>query len=240
MKLLIIRHADPDYSIDSLTPQGHKEAELLSRRLCRMDIKDFYVSVLGRARHTAEYTLSKMGRTARQCDWLKEFPPVICRPDCPEGVVWDWLPQDWTTQEEFFSKEKWLSHPALHEGVRREYEYVTSSLDALLADHGYVREGRLYRAAAPNEDTLAFFCHFGLTCVLLSHLINISPMQLWHGCCAAPSSVTTLVTEERREGYAYFRMSSFGDTSHLYAGGEEPSFSARFCETFANKAQRHD
>ncbi len=27
MKLLIVRHGDPDYSIDSLTPKGWREAE---------------------------------------------------------------------------------------------------------------------------------------------------------------------------------------------------------------------
>ena len=63
-------------------------------------------------------------------------------------------------------------------------------------------------------------------------------MILWHGFCAAPTSVTTLVTEERREGIAYFRMGSFGDISHLYAAGEEPAFAARFCETYDNLDER--
>lgn len=31
MRLLIVRHADPDYSIDSLTPAGWEEAKLLGR-----------------------------------------------------------------------------------------------------------------------------------------------------------------------------------------------------------------
>ena len=57
---------------------------------------------------------------------------------------------------------------------------------------------------------------------------------------AAPSSITSVYTEERREGIASFRIHSFGDTGHLYAAGEAPSFSARFCETFANHAERHD
>ena len=51
--------------------------------------------------------------------------------------------------------------------------------------------------------------------------------------------MTTLVTEERREGQAYFRMGAFGDTSHLYAGGREPSFAARFCEMYSLTDQRH-
>jgi probable phosphoglycerate mutase len=48
------------------------------------------------------------------------------------------------------------------------------------------------------------------------------------------------VTEERREGIAQFRMLSFGDVSHLYAGGVEPSFSGRFRECYTNDYERKD
>lgn len=50
MKLLIIRHADPDYSADSLTPVGWREAALLSERLERTEITKTYCSLLGRAK----------------------------------------------------------------------------------------------------------------------------------------------------------------------------------------------
>ena len=53
MKLLIIRHGDPDYEKDSLTKTGWREAELLANRLKTMDIAAFYVSPLGRAQDTA-------------------------------------------------------------------------------------------------------------------------------------------------------------------------------------------
>ena len=241
MKILIIRHADPDYAIDSLTDQGKVEAELLSQLLCKKDIKAFYVSPLGRARHTAAYTLSKLSREAIVCDWLKEFPAVIDRPDRKNSIPWDWRPKDWTDFDGFFSIADWTSHPIMQNSdVEKEYTYVTSELDKLLCEHGYVRDGRKYKAMSPNEDTIAIFCHFGLECVLLSHLVNISPMQLWHGFCAAPSSVTTLVTEERREGNASFRVLSFGDTTHLSSEGYEPSFSVRFFETYDRADQRHD
>ena len=124
--------------------------------------------------------------------------------------------------------------------MKDAYDWVVSGLDALLERHGYRREGGYYRAAAANNDTIVFFCHFGVECVLLSHLLGVSPMPLWHGTCAAPSSVTTVVTEERREGIASFRMSAYGDISHLYANGEEPAFAARFCESFDNEEERHD
>ena len=41
MKLLIVRHGDPDYSIDSLTPKGWREAELLKDRLTKSDVAAF-------------------------------------------------------------------------------------------------------------------------------------------------------------------------------------------------------
>lgn len=88
-------------------------------------------------------------------------------------------------------------------------------------------------------NTIVLFCHFGVECVILGYLLGISPMVLWHGFCAAPTSVTTITTEERREGIASFRVNSFGDISHLYVAGEEPAFAARFCETFDSK-ERHD
>ena len=73
MRILLIRHAEPDYTVDSLTPKGRVEAELLSRRLVHYDIRDFYVSPLGRAKDTAAYTLEKLGRTAEELPWLAEF-----------------------------------------------------------------------------------------------------------------------------------------------------------------------
>ena len=241
MKLLIVRHGDPDYSIDSLTPTGWKEAELLVPRLSKLDVKAFYVSPMGRAKDTAAPTLKAMGREAEVCPWLREFSASIRKPyEENKGGVWDWYPAEWTEEKRYFDRNCWMEpEPMKDSDVGSEWQWVTENFDALLARHGYVRQGDYYRAEQANEDTVVLFCHFGLQCVLLSHLLHVSPMVLWHGFCAAPSSVTTLVTEERQEGIAYFRMSSFGDVSHLYATGQEPAFAARFCETFDNHDQRH-
>ena len=242
MKLLLIRHGDPDYSIDSLTPTGRIEAELLAKRIAPMPIKAYYVSPLGRAKDTAAPTLALAGREATECEWLQEFGPLIARPDTGGRlrVPWDWLPQDWLNDERFLSESDWKQNEIFRQyGVGESYDRVTAAFDEVLASHGYVHDGRWYRAEQPNDDTLAFFCHFGVTCVLLSHLMNVSPMILWHGTATAPTSVTTVYTEERRKGIAYFRASTIGDISHLYAVGQQPSFSARFCEIYGN-GQRQD
>ena len=98
MKLLFIRHGDPDYTIDSLTEKGWKEAEFLSEKIAALDVRDFYVSPLGRAKDTASCTLKKNGRTATECKWLREFDVKIRRPDVhgEKIIPWDWLPEDWT------------------------------------------------------------------------------------------------------------------------------------------------
>lgn len=243
MRLIIVRHGDPDYEIDSLTETGWKEAELVADRICRMDVSAFYVSPLGRAKDTASCTLKRLGRTAEVCDWLQEFPPRIHRPDVPdkEMIAWDFLPQDWTKEPMYYDMDRWADTEVMREGhVKETYDEVCREFDALLKKHGYERTGNYYKVNQANEDTIVLFCHFGLECVLISHLAHISPMILWHNFCAAPTSVTTVITEERREGIAAFRVNGFGDISHLYAAGEEPSFAARFCERFVNKEERHD
>lgn len=239
MKLLIIRHGDPDYEHDSLTETGWREAKLLAERLYRTEnIREFYVSPMGRARDTASLTLEKFGKTAVVMPWLREFnEALINRPDVSDRKIisWDWLPQDWTQEPRFYNAEHWLDVDVFKESaVPEAFHKVTSKLDEFLLDHGYRHDGNLFRAEHAHSDTIALFCHFGVECVLLAHLLHISPMQLWHGFCAAPSSVTTIYTEERRKGIAQFRVSSFGDISHLYAGGCSPSFAARFAEIHGN------
>ena len=241
MKLVIVRHGEPDYSIDSLTERGFMEAELLSKRIYDLKPDEVYVSPLGRARDTAAPSLKLLGKEEIILPWLREFPARIIKPWKNEpGCCWDWLPEVWTKREAFYDKDRWFDCKEMNQDdLKNIYEDVISSFDLFMAEHGYVREDNIYKAVKPNRDTIVLFCHFALECVLLSRLIGASPMVLWHGFCAAPTSVTTVYSEERRKGIASFRISSFGDVSHLYANGVEPSFAARFCETF-DSDERHD
>ena len=241
MKILIIRHGDPDYANDTVTEKGAVEAEALSNRLKKLDIKQFYCSPLGRAQDTAKPTLQKMGRTAITFDWLREFNGyVFDEKSDKERIPWDFMPSFWTKDERFYHNKEWLDTDIMQTGnVKEKYFSVCENLDKLLAEYGYVREVNIYRVEKENRDTIVFFCHFGVECVLLSHMLGISPMALWHGFVALPSSVTTLMTEEREQGIAYFRCNGFGDISHLHAADEPPSFAARFCETYSNMEERH-
>ena len=48
MKLLLIRHGDPDYEIDSLTEKGHREAQLLAEKMQPCAGKGFLCVPAGR------------------------------------------------------------------------------------------------------------------------------------------------------------------------------------------------
>ncbi len=238
MRILIIRHGDPDYEHDTLTDKGHREAKLLAEKLGKEKIDYIYSSPLGRAKDTCAYTARALGKENEVVvyDWLQEFGSPLVWPDGTKRyILWDMLPDFWTREELMYDHTRWFEQGFYRDAnMETVYRKVTDALDALLAKHGYVRDGNMYKTEEGNTKTLAFFCHFGLEMILLSHLCNISPVVLTHHFTALPTSLTTLYTEERRKGKAVFRCCGFGDIGHLYAGGEEPSFSARFCEVYGN------
>lgn len=239
MRILICRHAEPDYEHDSLTERGWKEAEALAEKLKNEKIEAFYVSPLGRAKDTASKTLEAMHREAEEKEWLREFHVEIQRPDRDfiQGYCWDWMPKDWANRPNFYLQDKWYEEPEMKAGdAKGEYERVTKAFDELLEQHGYKHEGKgnFFIPVHRNHDTICLFCHFGVESVLLSHLIGCSPMVFWHGFCAAPSSVTTVYTEEPKEGYVSFRIAEFGSTEHLYVQNKKPSYMARRVECFGD------
>lgn len=241
MKLIIIRHGDPDYEHDSLTEKGWREAELLSYRTQKMGIDEIWCSPLGRAQDTAKATLEKLKMKAITADWLQEFAGRTTDPETGAEVLpWDFLPRVFTRFDAAFDYSRWLSTSLFDTpSVKREYQKVCEGLDSVLAKHGYIRDGKLYRTEKGNTDTVAFFCHYGVESFMLSHLLHCTPMTFLQHFVALPTSATVLSTEEREKGLAIFRCSTFGDTSHLYAADEPPSFAARFCETYENFDQRH-
>lgn len=233
MKIMIVRHGDPDYVNDSLTVKGKREAELLSEKLSEEKIDYFYCSPLGRARETCECTIKKFHGKPKIIPWLEEFSHLVDLPAGEKHIVWDLLPAFREQYPDLQNVGKWLEVPFIKNSIiPKKYAEVVTGLDTLLAKHGYVRENKHYRVERANREVIAIFCHFGVESMILSHLLDISPIALAHGFVALPSSVTTLYTEERRDGIAVFRCCSYGDVSHLYAHKEKASFAGRFCETF--------
>ena len=245
MKIILIRHGDPDYLNDCLTEKGKREASLLAKRVAKWKVTDFYCSPLGRALETASYSLIETGRQATTYDWLQEFfHPVTDPVSGRNGVPWDFVPSFRTNETFFYDRDTWFDAKVMKSApdIREKYTEICTALDNLIAKYGYIRDGGFYRvpgkkevfikeSAAPgsttapfnfdeDEDIIVMFCHLGIICVLLSHLLGIPFPLLPHSFYLAPTSITILGSEERWSNEAAFRIQVAGDTTHLYNGGE--------------------
>ena len=260
MRLLFIRHGDPDYSIDNLTEKGKIEAELLANMIDTFGIDEVYQSPLGRAKATAAYSLNRLGKEAITLDWLREFPaqfdPNLSQTanmafitelqkakdseSYEKRIIWDILPSYYGLHPELFDNNNWCDSELVKcSNMMEIYDHVKTSFFEFLSQKGYERNNGVFKVTQSNTQTIAFFCHFGITAVLLSMLWNISPFVPMQFLATAPTSVTEVVTEERQKGIATFRALRIGDISHLNIAGEKPSFSARFCEIYENENERH-
>ena len=181
MRILLLRHGEPDYSTDSLTAKGKREAALLSRRLSMYHIRDFYCSPLGRARETAEYTLKALGREAVTLDWLAEFRARYFDPEAGrERIPWDMKPRIWTDRPELMDPENWADSPVYAGGnVRQIWDETTQGMDRLMAQYGFRKDGPVWLCEKNQRETIALFCHFGISMAILGYLTNLSPVPLW-------------------------------------------------------------
>ena len=241
MRLVFVRHCEPNYEIDSLTPRGWEEAELLSQRILKWKVDDFYVSPLGRAKDTCKVCLDKRAEAGLNHEvtvlpWLKEFYFDLKYPENGKDCMcWDHLPSYFNGNKDLHDKDIWCDTELMKSGnIRKEFDHVTKSFDEFLKGYGYVRQADgTYKVVSHNDKTIVMFCHFGITAVLTGHLTGIAPTCLWQGFFMPTSSVTVIGTEEREEGIASFRVQSFGDCTHLISKDESVSSSGYFAEVLS-------
>lgn len=261
MRLIFVRHGDPDYVHDTLTVKGEKEATLLQHRVVRWietsDTFDFYTSPLGRARRTAETALRGTGREAKVLDWLQEFFYPVKDPQTGDGrIAWDWMPEWFANKKQaaLHDTAKWAQTAVMKSGnIASHYADVCNGMDAVLSSYGYARDRVLpgiyrtdgthcqgYRLDKSTDTfktwhdgrTAVFFCHLGVMFAAISHLIALSPVVLWQSFFVAPTSLSILASEEREPHIAAFRVQAMGDTQHLHDGNETPSSSGYFTDVF--------
>lgn len=260
MKIIFVRHGQPDYVNDTLTEKGWREASLLAERISKWRVTDFYCSPLGRAKDTASCTLKKMNRTAVTLDWMREFTYFIDDPITGRhGVPWDFVPSFWSSDPLMLNQEHWVEADVMKQNpdIAAQFPNVCKNFDALLETYGYVRENHFYRmpggkeqfiamtpipgsacedekseSDASEEPVLVIFCHLGVTCMVLSHLLNIPFQVMIHGFFLPTTSLTILSSEERWGNEAYFRVQAMGDVHHLLTGNEPISQAGSFGKVF--------
>lgn len=221
MRLFIIRHADPDYPNNTITPAGHLEAKALAERMKKIGLDTIYTSPLGRAVDTMRYTADALQMPHEVAEWTAELGD--CRIELePWGqfCVWDIPGESIRDRDPCMTPANWHSHHLLGNPLFKEtYNRVCRDSDAFLARHGYVREGGRYRVERGNRDRVAVFCHGGLGLWWLAHLLELPLPLMWTGFFLPPSSVTTVLFDERSQQWAVPRCLGVGDVSHLYAAG---------------------
>ncbi len=221
MRLYIIRHADPDYENNTITPTGHIEAQALAKRMAKVGLSRIYTSPLGRAQHTAQYTSDATGIEPVVLPWTAELSIVGITG--MEGKQW----AAWNLEGQVIRGEKVLPHHGnwhdqaelLHYDYRECYEQLKTDSDAFLDELGYSRREGVYQMRENNEERIAIFCHAGFGVSWMAHLLEIPLTLAWCSFFWAPSSVTTILMERRTPEIAVPRALCVGDTSHIYAEG---------------------
>ncbi len=175
MKLMIIRHGEPDYDHDVLTEEGQRQALLLAERLCRIHIDRIYSSPMGRARQTALPFTEKAGARVTVLPWLHELEwGDLSGAPYSDGSPWELTDKMLLGRRAFSEVRSWRqSEEFSHSRVVDDIDKKAALLDSFLENEGFVRSGATYNCMNNNDQTIAFFCHGGIGCFAVSHLCGI-------------------------------------------------------------------
>ena len=235
MLLYYIRHGDPVYDPDSLTPLGQEQAKAVAKRLALHGIDRIYASTSNRAIQTAQPLCDLLKKEPVLLDWAHEDRANhyfhIVRPDGTKK----WALMDIACKKRFVSKEVcrmgdlWYEHPAFQntnfaEGVR----VFAEKTDELLASLGYVRDEALncYRAERPNEERVAIFAHWGAGGAIMSHILGIPYPQFATHMTMGHSTVNVIEFREV-DGLVIPKAVTYSNDSHLYREGLPTKFGNR-------------
>ena len=193
MRLIFVRHGEPDYRRDCLTETGKKQAEAAAKRLEREGIEEIYASPMGRAAETAACTAKRLGLPVNTLDFMHEIS--WGGPDIPEeGHPWT-LSDRMITQDDFdFYHKDWRQHPWFRDNAAVRYlDEIGVQFDAFLRRQGYCHEGTRYRCETDRQKTIAVFSHGGSGACVLAHLLAL-PFP--YVCTVLPYEFTSVIILE--------------------------------------------
>ena len=238
MLLYFIRHGEPDYENDTLTPFGILQAEETAKRLLMENITHVYASPMGRAQKTAHIFADRAGLPVITADWAHELGSESMTP-FPDGknkgmgIVSPVHFHSGEYRDVSFS-DAFDRIPGIcdTEDFIGRYRCITEGLDELLYEHGYQRtESGTYRLIAPEDSRIAVFCHGAMIRSVLAHLLHI-PYQFIASTFHEHHCGITLFRFEKiadETDEIVPQLLSFGDAGilynlgvqHFYLTGEE-------------------
>ena len=225
MRIIFIRHGEPDYEHDCLTETGKKQAQATALRLDGENISEIYASPMGRAQQTAQCTAQRLGLPITTLDYMHEIS--WGGPGIPENG------HPWTLSERMIDEENtdlcaidWRSHPYFLDNIAQDYyDRITRRFDELLEGYGYRHEGaRFFCGEKADGRTIALFSHGGSGACVLAHLLGLPFPYM---CTVLPywfTSVSVLSFPARPGRYVHPVLELFNDTAHLQGLAEGPVF----------------
>ena len=214
MRIIFVRHGEPDYANDCLTPRGREQAIAAAERLSGEGIREIYASPCGRAQETAACTARRLGLPVTTLGFMREIS--WGGPGIPSGGH-PWTLGDRMLQEGFdFSGNDWTAHPYFAGNTAtRDFSFVTASFDGFLLEKGYRHEGRRFFCENGRHETLALFSHGGSGACVLSHLLAL-PFP--YVASVLPYDFTSIIilSFPVREGeWVFPRVELFNDCAHI-------------------------
>ena len=223
MLLYVIRHGDPIYDPDSLTPKGERQAEALGRRLALHGIDKIYASTNKRAQLTAKPACELMGKQMEICDWMSEDNAArdFMMHDPENDNRWCWSfgmdPIRYRTEETLALGDKWYeAFPFTHCNAKAGFERIQRESDAFLEGLGFKHEGVQYKVLNESNERVAVFCHYGFGTTWLAAMLDIPPVLFWSSFVMNHTGVTVLNFGSKKSGYTIPKVLAFSDVSHLY------------------------
>ncbi len=227
MRILFVRHGEPDYARDCLTDEGRRQAEAAAKRLAGEGIEKLYASPMGRALQTAEPTARLLGLGVQVLDWMREI--TWGGPGLPEEGH-PWTLSDWLIEREdfdFFALD-WRKHPYFSRNAAlRCYDDVAARFDGLLLENGYRHEGTRCFCTAEAAQTVALFSHGGSGGCALAHLLAL---PLPYVLSVMPYGFTSVIAVElpvRPGEYVRPRLELFNDCRHTLGAADAPRLQQR-------------
>lgn len=221
LRIVFVRHGEPNYELDCLTETGQAQAAAAAERLVREEISEIYSSPFGRARETAAATAARLDLPVTVLDYMHEITWG------GEGIPEDGHP--WTLgcrmiEEGYdFLREDWRKHPWFRGNlVLQEYDRVSSAFDSFLQAQGYRHEGTRFLCERENERTVAVFSHGGSGGIVLSHLMNLAFPYV---CAALPYDFTSIIILDfpsQPGKWVFPRLALFNDCAHFRTGASRP------------------
>lgn len=215
MRIIFVRHGEPDYVNDCLTETGKKQAEAAAKRLEREGITKIYSSPMGRAAETASFTAKRLNLPIQTLPFMHEIS--WGGPGVPaEGHPWtvsDWM----ISRDDFdFYHADWRKHPAFRENTAVQYlDEISGQIDRLVLEHGYRHEGTRFFCETIQQETFAIFSHGGSGACVLAHLLAL-PFP--YVCTVLPYEFTSIIILEfpvRPGEYIHPRIELFNDAAHI-------------------------